>query len=196
MLCNDWPGTGAAYLSHISAIQKIPRGWQVAPGPKQPSSTTMPRCTYSLSQHRSEHWSDTVRGCQSHTWMSPRARAANSHSATCAAQAQGPWSSGGIRAGLGTFHCCILAKQQGELSLNLGNRGSWSSVLLCPRAGWTLDTGWLPSLLPGEGRMETGRHGGNQLPFPIPCPGHSHSESPQMTYEEKSDSISEKRGWN
>lgn len=186
-------------MQHIYPIflpyRKSPEGgkWHLAP-----SSPQAPQCpgAYSLSQHRSEHWSDTVRGCQSHTWMSPRARAANSHSATCAAQAQGPWSSGGIRAGLGTFHCCILAKQQGELSLNLGNRESLSSVLLCPRAGWTLDTGWLPSLLPGEGRMETGRHGGNQLPFPIPCPGHSHSESPQMTYEEKSDSISEKRGWN
>lgn len=161
MLCNDWPGTGAAYLSHISAIQKIPRGWQVAPGPKQPSSTTMPRCTYSLSQHRSEHWSDTVSGCQSHTWMSPRARAANSHSATCAAQAQGPWSSGGIRAGLGTFHCCILAKQQGELSLNLGNRGSWSSVLLCLRAGRELE---LCAALP-QGRMDLGHR---LASFPAP----------------------------
>lgn len=41
-------------------------------------------------------------------------------------------------------------------------------------------------------------HRGNQLPLPIPCPspGQSHSESPQMTHGEKSDSISEKRGWN
>lgn len=128
------------------------------------------------------------------------------HSATGVAHRQEPWSSGGSEQDREHFTAAFQQSSEGSLAGIWVREGAAAAPARCkPTAGalcysapgqegpWT--QGWLLAPLPGEGTMETAWR---ELLFPIPCPspGQSHSECPQMTHGEKSDAVSEKRGWN
>lgn len=191
MLCNDWP------VQHIYPVflsyRKSPEvgKWHLAP-----SSPQAPQCPGApIPCQQSEHWSDTVRGCQHHTWMSPRARAASRSQCHLCCPCTGALELCRDQSRTGSISLLLFSKAEGSLvriwvtqraagalcHSAPGQDGPWTQAGSLPcsqeKAGWKL-------------------HRGNQLPFPIPCPCPSHSESPQMTHEEKSDSISEKRSWN
>lgn len=156
----------------VLSYRKSPEAgkWHLAPS--SPQKPIVPRCTHSLSQQRSEHWSDIIRRCQSHTWMSPRARAASTSQCCPCTAAMELWRDQS-RTG-------SISLQQGQLSLNLGTRGtSCSSSTLQATAG-------AGATLP-QGRMDLGHrlapfpcsqeklgwklHGGSCLsPFPAPAP--------------------------
>lgn len=162
------------HLSHISVIQKILRGSEVAPGPKQLSSTTVPRSPIPC---HSSSWSTRVTflGLPKSHLDVPKGQSCQQVTMPVLFLDRSP---GGIRAGQRAFHC-FSAKQPGELSWNLGNRGSsCSSSTANPQLE-------LCATLP-QGRMDLGHrlapfpcsqekagwkpHRENQLPFPIPSP--------------------------
>lgn len=179
MLCTGRPEASGSFIPWFCHTEN-PQGWEW----HLPQAPIVPWCSHSChSSGRStgvalSGAAKVTPGCP----QGPELPAG--HSATCAAHAQDPWSPGGIRAGQGAFHCCFSAKQQEELCLNLGTRGSsCSSCTLQSTAG-------AGAALP-QGRMELGHR---LAPCPAPrgrqmetawreaaASPHSLPQPPQMT---------------